>query len=289
MNTTERPFYESEWVIANDYEWREWLDSDHRAVHQSEWELHPNTSSIPRVEEGQESGPVLTATEGPHRVLHPMSRANAALFRRFADLDASNLDEILSFARTYGFLGTDRVMQVLALADGSTHHAEGEPYVLWVQEIAQIKRAMYLSNRSGKSQETRKYLEWLFGSHLQKVQGRIVFSADGELEFRVQPMTLLAAMWLQLALAVAGDKDFRKCKYCHGHIEISTAASGFRTNREFCSDSCKTNDYRKRKRTAIRLFWAKESVSVIRKKVDTPLATVRKWIAEAKSARKAEN
>ena len=107
---------------------------------------------------------------------------------------------------------------------------------------------------------------WLFDSHLQDVQGRTKF---GPPQPRMAPMTLLAAMWLQLAMAVARNKEFVQCKFCKRQIEISTAESGFRTNREFCSDSCKTQDYRKRKRCALKMAAGGSSASAIARRLET--------------------
>jgi hypothetical protein len=58
------------------------------------------------------------------------------------------------------------------------------------------------------------------------------------------PQNLLGAMWLQFALAVAGDKKYRACKVCHKWFEISGKN---RITRLFCSDACKTKDFRNRK------------------------------------------
>ena len=93
-------------------------------------------------------------------------------------------------------------------------------------------------------------------------------------------------MWLQLATAVVGNKEFVKCKFCSRQIEISTADSGFRTNRQFCSDLCKTKDYRKRKRTAVRMAAKSASIANIAKEVDTERTTVRRWLSHAKKREK---
>lgn len=88
----------------------------------------------------------------------------------------------------------------------------------------------------------------------------------------------LEAMWLQLAMAVSGKKTFVECRFCERQIEISTAESGFRSNRVFCSQTCKTNDYRKRKREAIRLARRGKKVAAIAKLVATEPKTIRAWV-----------
>src|SRR3989442_442659 len=92
--------------------------------------------------------------------------------------------------------------------------------------------------------ERREKLAWLFNIHLQHVQGRMLFDAKAEPRLSFAPLTLLSAMWLQLALSVVGDKEFRACKLCRRLFEISTEQTGYRKHREFCSESCKTKDYR---------------------------------------------
>jgi len=58
---------------------------------------------------------------------------------------------------------------------------------------------------------------------------------------------------MQLALAITEDKRLVACKCCDRMFEISTEQTEFRRHREFCSESCKTTDYRKRKRIALDL------------------------------------
>ena len=116
----------------------------------------------------------------------------------------------------------------------------------------------------------------------------MAFDSEAPPRLTFAPRTLLAAMWLQLAFSLAGDKDFVKCKFCKRQIEISTAESGFRTNREFCSQTCKTNDYRKRRRQALKLMKQGKPVSRIAKVVATKPETVRRWLATLSTKTQAE-
>jgi len=92
-------------------------------------------------------------------------------------------------------------------------------------------------------------------------------------------------MWLQLAMAITGEKRFVACKFCHRLFEISTEQTGFRSHREFCTDSCKTKDYRKRKRGALRLASEGKTVREISAQIGTENTTVRAWLAAAKASR----
>ena len=284
MNTANQPFFEFEWPVAPDYRWVEWLDANGNPVRRSGFAAHPNTSAALVEEKGSETGPVLMCVEGPHTTIHPMDRDHASLFRRFAELDATDPDAILGFARQYGWLGVaPRNSQVSRRPDGSIHRAEGEPKQLWVNEVAKMREAIWLCEHPKSAKREEEKLGWLFDSHLQHVQGRMKFGPDGPPQLRTAPMTLLAAMWLQLAMAVAGNKNFVKCKFCERQIEISTAESGFRSNRVFCSQSCKTNDYRRRKREAIRHARRGKRVAAIAKLVATEPKTVRGWVNTAQS------
>jgi hypothetical protein len=285
VNTEYQPFFEFEWPVAPDYRWVEWLNDDGKAVRPEGFAAHPNTAAALTEKKGHETGPVLTPVSGRHSMIHPMDRHHAALFRRFADLDAADTAAILTFVRQYGWLGiTPRPSQVSRLPDGSIHHAEGEPHQIWVNEIAKMREAIWLSEHPKYRKRDEEKFRWLFDSHLQHVQGRMNVAKDGRAQLRVAPVTLLAAMWLQLALAIAGNKNFVKCRFCERQIEISTAESGFRTNREFCSETCKTNDYRARKRKALKLAKQGKPPSKIAKIVATEPETIRRWLAAAPAA-----
>jgi hypothetical protein len=107
---------------------------------------------------------------------------------------------------------------------------------------------------------------------------------------QIIPNTLLSAMWLQFAQAVAGGRKHRLCKVCNTWFEIapkgvdrSTSKDGpGRMNRQFCSEPCKTKDYRDRKAGALRLKAQGETVVTIAKKLHTPLQTIKKWVAKRK-------
>ena len=274
------PFFDFEWNVGADYRWTDWLNAKRRPVVPSDFDLMaPDTTKVFEVRAGKETGPVLTPVEGPGKRIRPMDRRNAGLFRTFASLDPLDLDGLISFAREYGFLGLPRQSQVISLPNGAIHYAEGECHLAWVNEIAMMKEALWLADHRSRAVKRRDKWEWLMNSHLQKVQGRIGIDANGGGQLRYAPTSLLSAMWLQLAQSVAGNKEFVKCKFCGRQIEISTAQTGFRTNREFCSDSCKTQESRKRKRQALSLSKKGVSLRVISKRTNTELDTVRRWVA----------
>lgn len=62
---------------------------------------------------------------------------------------------------------------------------------------------------------------------------------------RMKPTGLLAAMWLQFALAIDGNIDFRQCTVCRSWFEIAPGRG--RPEKSYCSDACRMRAYRKRK------------------------------------------
>ena len=63
--------------------------------------------------------------------------------------------------------------------------------------------------------------------------------------FRVVGRTLLGTLWLQLALAVGGDKRFRQCPQDGRWWEVQPDIA--RSNKVYCSAACKQAAYRERK------------------------------------------
>lgn len=302
----DEPFRRFEWLVANAYHWQDWLDERGRRLGIPTDGLNGlETTSIVEstwgqlYQEGKRTGPIIGPTlDAPVlRRYSPMSREHATLFRTFADLEYTNLQEIGAFVTKYGLLGLPRQEQSLMFGKGRRHYANGESHMNWAREICLMREALRLSrtrtpaeeaelratwNRVGREppyERDREKLAWLFNVHLQHVQSRMLFEADTDPRLSFAPLTLLSAMWLQLALAVAGDKEFRGCKHCKRLFEISTENTGYRKHREFCSESCKTKDYRKRKRTALKLAGEGKSVAVVATRTGTNAVTVRAWLA----------
>ena len=179
------------------------------------------------------------------------------------------------------------MQEALSLSQPWTHVREAEDERIWATTDAAIENLWRSQGTSGSHKayrrtEGRRKLEWLFNLHLQHVQTRVYADEDAPFRLQFAPLSLLAAMWLQLASAVTGDKRFVACKFCHRLFEISTDASGFRSHREFCSGSCKTLDYRKRQRLALQLETEGKTPHRIGATIGTDVATVKRWLARNK-------
>jgi hypothetical protein len=107
---------------------------------------------------------------------------------------------------------------------------------------------------------------------------------------QIFPTTLLSAMWLQFAQAVSGSRKHKNCPVCgtwfeiapKGVIRTKNGDGPKRMNRVFCSDSCKTKDYRDRKVSALELKAQGKTVAAIAKELDTPVDTIKKWTTKRK-------
>lgn len=294
-------FLEFEWTVAPRYEWQDWLDDKGQPVvvpAEGTASLESATAiellSEQCLRDKRVYGPLLRPVMNDAKELRryqPMQRAHAALFREFAALDYRNQNEMLDFAGKYGSIGLLAKHQSVRFRgkDGEfqDHHAYGEPFLGWALEICLLREGLRLSDRKRSPKDLRRF-KGIADRSLQWVQARMAFDKAGEPKVVLEPLTLIAAMWLQLMLAVTGDKQFVACKFCRRMFEISTDATGFRSHREFCTNSCKTLDYRKRKRAALR--FASEGIELrrIAEKTSTEVATVRGWLAAARESRQAE-
>jgi hypothetical protein len=293
-------FYDFEWTVAPDYEWQDVLDEDGKPLFVAREGIR-SLESETAVELAWKSareqqvlyGPLLSPlikNSADVRRYYPMRRENAGLFREFGELSYTDKDSMLGFARRYGGLGLHTDHQTRRFRDENgdwvDHLAFGESYLQWALEICHMREGLRWQTRKRRRgiEESRR-LKWLFDRNLQHVQFRMGFDPTGELKVLLQPLTLISAMWLQLAMAISGEKRFVACKFCHRPFEISTDTTGFRSHREFCTDSCKTKDYRKRKRTALRLASEGKTVREISDKISTDNATVRAWLGTGKARR----
>jgi hypothetical protein len=104
----------------------------------------------------------------------------------------------------------------------------------------------------------------------------------GKRVLRIVPVNLLGAMWFQFAQAVDSHREYRTCKECGKWFEIGTKGYGKNINRVFCTDKCKSKDYRKRKDEAVRLRSAGKNVAAIAKELGTSVDKIKKWTTKRK-------
>lgn len=98
------------------------------------------------------------------------------------------------------------------------------------------------------------------------------------LSLHLVPTSLVGCLWLQFARAVDGDRDYRRCPDCRKWFEITKHIS--RSDRTFCSPTCKASAHRKKIAAARRLHADGVSAKTIAGQLKTDVGTVRGWISK---------
>jgi hypothetical protein len=96
-----------------------------------------------------------------------------------------------------------------------------------------------------------------------------------DLRMQLVPTSLIGALWLQLAAAIDGDRDYRRCEACKKWFEVSAEN---RIDAKFCQQSCRFRAYRQRKQQARELADRGMPPQEIAALVDSDLKTVKGWL-----------
>ncbi len=90
----------------------------------------------------------------------------------------------------------------------------------------------------------------------------------------VVPTSLAAALWLQFARTIEGDKEHRQCEQCNRWFEV---AAEKREDAKFCQNACRSKAYRERQKTARK--WRTEGVTVreIARRLESDTKTITRW------------
>jgi len=64
----------------------------------------------------------------------------------------------------------------------------------------------------------------------------------------IRPQSLIAAMWLQFALAIDGERQYRRCEGCGRWFEIG--GGRMRTDSQTCGQTCRQRKHRERQKKA---------------------------------------
>lgn len=94
----------------------------------------------------------------------------------------------------------------------------------------------------------RFYLQKLVNNELvDRVTNKLLFKNDCSGSYNViTANNLIGFMWLQLSLSIEGDLKYRKCVVCKKTFRLDHRNRG--KPRRFCSDACKSKDYRNKKK-----------------------------------------
>lgn len=188
----------------------------------------------------------------------------------------------MRFAEQFGLLGEpqffkegDHVISGEGLAGTDQVHG----WALDMQGVASVIRCF--EKRLGHAR--RDDMRRLINHRLEDlISPRLDWNSDSaQLQLSYAPKNLLGAIWLQLAFALGYDKKFPHCLRCGRPFEISlNKQTGNRADSVFCSDKCKSADYRDRKRTARQLASKNVPLRQIATEVRSDVATVRDWVKD---------
>jgi hypothetical protein len=158
----------------------------------------------------------------------------------------------------------------------------------WAENAPAIYQAAGALNRAFASGDLIEYAQQLLESAVNKqMQGRV----NTRLQRRpgtegyslvTEPGSLLGAMWLQLALAIAEGHEFRRCAVCGEWFRLSASGARFKTT--YCSTACRMRAYHGRQVQAVTMSEAGVSLHDIASQLETDEKTVAGWLA--KQARK---
>lgn len=188
------------------------------------------------------------------------------LFREFAETEA-NEKGVTKFANEYGLLGLPMIeVQSISRRENKDMRLSGEPIDDWFNAIQEMAEAVEIweSTRKTHAKKGGEGQGHNIAAHSKDI-GAIVNIIEAHLsghsiivfDFEphsdhamvlIEPDNLLSAMWLQFAIAIEEGKQYRRCKYCRTWFGIHPGTS--RSDRQYCSDSCRYKAYRERKARA---------------------------------------
>jgi hypothetical protein len=109
-------------------------------------------------------------------------------------------------------------------------------------------------------------------------------SKTGKPVIRFTPKHLQAALWFQFANAIAGgEKTVRRCPNCQRYFNVNEGNAGrrSRSDKAWCSDSCRAAAYRDRREHALTLHKQGKTPNEIARELGAKEKSVRSWITQS--------
>jgi hypothetical protein len=230
-----------------------------------------------------------------------------ALFRDFAELPAYQ-DAILEFATEFGTCFTPDLepwtfrqwvthigdmANVVKLLDAHVHNDENYLKKIIVLDksgraefrfgVAPTSRIPQLMPTTGQPDRFSSLLDaaaFLLRFVIKyyttvDMQPQLERTTDGGFVLQFVTHELSEALWLQAALAAAGQKEYVPCKHCGRSIELSPRLN--RADKQFCSDSCRAKHYYQQKQKAFALLGRGKSPQQIAEATGYDVSTVKGW------------
>jgi hypothetical protein len=251
---------------------------------------------------------------GQYQTQQPLLE-RSGLFRELAALQPTE-PQILGFTNKFGLLTEGQSLPVDSKFGPSL--VPGETLQLWQDEIRTLRLAVMVwdaASTGGNQLATQlkaalakrdlplmvrralhvtdddpmmtalSFIQRQTDAHLRRyVDSRLVFrESQPRLHLRLEPTTLLGALWLQFALSVDSLKRFVKCTECGAPFEVSRGQrTGKRPDAKFCSPRCRVGHYRGRIEEARRLRSSLRPNEIARK-LNTSRRVINRWLATGKT------
>ena len=228
-----------------------------------------------------EGGKLEPVRAWPVRQYAPLE--DTGLFRAFADTEPTE-EGILAFANQYGMLGASLGARFSKEPEqmGPPNYDQLHDWQLQIQTMQQAIAAWQRVREGTADKEEVQELQDTINHQLEwGASIRIVDDPrKGGMALEMRPFRLHGALWLQLAQAVAADREYRTCGTCGRWFALDPATA--RSNRLFCSQACRSKAYRGRKEEAQRLAEQGKTAKEIAAELGSDAATVKKWIKQGK-------
>jgi hypothetical protein len=102
----------------------------------------------------------------------------------------------------------------------------------------------------------------------------------GLLDLNNRPKNLIGAMWLQAAQAVSSNKTYRRCQSCNIWFELAPSIA--RSDKQYCTNSCRMKFHRDRIAQAQALNTRGISTEEIAQQLETDVKHVRNWVQKGR-------
>lgn len=236
--------------------------------------------------------------------------SHTGLFLEFADLDLTE-SAVEKFVGRFGTLGLyheDEPALELGILAGQEVDSIAERVEEWFEEILKIRKiveryeivaALAAGDREklgrlgfevlglSAAELARRYQEMSsefadeLDAGLDSVRKHIVESVSFDVESRrfkivKTPRSLLGGMWLQLLVKVIGSIEHRQCRTCGRWFSITPDTN--RSQKIFCSQACKSKDYRDRKKRVLELTGQGMTDDEIADVTGVELKSVVRWV-----------
>jgi hypothetical protein len=208
-------------------------------------------------------------------------RPDKGLFRTFAGLPETP-EAVLKFANRFGPL---------------TERPEGCPLEVWRQEIALLRQVVRLQDALDKGdwQKVRENLEPTTGRSREELVDkaaqrwtRLAVNALLHLEWESALKKGSVHIWLkhqdlrefmrcQFVYALIGRLEFKPCEVCGRSIQVDPRVS--RGDRKTCSNTCRFQLYRQRKRKAVELHAKGWTARKIAKELNADVSKIKTWLS----------